>query len=348
MRFLAAVEVDQARGTWLDPVRGAVRLVDYAEAWIGSRTVAGRPLAPRTRANYSSLLALHIAPGLGGLPLADVTPERVRLWHAGVSMVGATTAAQAYRFLHTVLATATAEGTYATNPCRLRGAGQAHAAERPLLTAPDVEQLTAAMPEHLRPLVLLGYWAALRLGELVALERGDLDLNPAAGTGTVRVERAAGEVANRQVIGEPKAHSRRTVHLPAGVARALAEHLERSPAGLPTARVFTRLDGAPLRHWDVQRYWKRARVEAGLPTARLHDLRHGGLTLAAQGGATLREVMRRAGHASSAAAMRYQHAADDRDRDLAARLEAVAERHTRSVGARSGHAKVIAHPTTSA
>jgi len=52
------------------------------------------------------------------------------------------------------------------------------------------------------------------------------------------------------------------------------------------------------------------------------------------------------GHASSAAAMRYQHAADDRDRELAARLEAVGEGHTRSVRARGGHAEVIAHPAS--
>ena len=51
-----------------------------------------------------------------------------------------------------------------------------------------------------------------------------------------------------------------------------------------------------------------------------HDLRHAGLTLSAQAGATLAEVMRRAGHSSSAAALRYQHAADRRDAVIAARL----------------------------
>lgn len=42
-----------------------------------------------------------------------------------------------------------------------------------------------------------------------------------------------------------------------------------------------------------------------------------GLTWSAATGATVAELMRRAGHASPAAALRYQHATDDRDKALA-------------------------------
>lgn len=343
--FLAGVETDQARGTWLDPERGAVRLAAYARAWLETRTVAGRPLRPRTRANYQGLLDRHIAPRLGALSLDEITPERVRLWYAEVSNVGATTAAQAYRVLHAILRTATDEGTYARNPCRLRGAGQAKAAERPLLSVEDVEALAAAMPAHLRALVHLGYWAALRLGELIALERRDLTLDVALGSGTVRVERAQQDVDGVPLVGPPKAESIRTVNLPPPAVAALAEHLAARPTGLPTARVFTRASGLPLRHYDVHRQWGRARVAAGLPDARPHDLRHAGLTLAAQAGATLAEVMRRAGHSSPAAALRYQHAADDRDRDLAARLTATAESRRPPPMARSWHAEVVDLPS---
>jgi len=112
----------------------------------------------------------------------------------------------------------------------------------------------------------------------------------------------------------------RTVHLPAPTVAALTAHLADRPAGLPTARVFTRPTGLPLRAFDVHRHWGRARVAVGLPELHVHDLRHAGLTLAAQTGATLAEVMRRAGHSTSRAALLYQHAAEDRDRDLAARM----------------------------
>lgn len=78
----------------------------------------------------------------------------------------------------------------------------------------------------------------------------------------------------------------------------------------------------------------------GLLKARIHDLRHAGLTLAAQSGATLAEVMRRAGHTTSRAALLYQHAAEDRDRDLAARLSDVRPSQIATVRARRGHGPV--------
>jgi lambda repressor-like predicted transcriptional regulator len=49
------------------------------------------------------------------------------------------------------------------------------------------------------------------------------------------------------------------------------------------------------------------------------------LTLAAATGATTVELMHRAGHSSSVAAMRYQHATKDRDRIIADALGAIAK-----------------------
>lgn len=46
--------------------------------------------------------------------------------------------------------------------------------------------------------------------------------------------------------------------------------------------------------------------------------------MAAATGASTAEPMRRAGHVSPAAALRYQHATEDRDRVLADALEALA------------------------
>jgi hypothetical protein len=66
-------------------------------------------------------------------------------------------------------------------------------------------------------------------------------------------------------------------------------------------------------------------------------------------GASVAELMHRGGHASPAAALRYQHATADRDRAIAEALAALAEpgdvtpiravhrRGSRSVGSRLGH-----------
>ena len=66
-----------------------------------------------------------------------------------------------------------------------------------------------------------------------------------------------------------------------------------------------------------------AREAAGRKDLRWHDLRHTGAVLAAQTGATLAELMGRLGHTTPGAAMRYQHAAADRDAEIARRLSAM-------------------------
>ncbi|MGH8987866.1 MAG: hypothetical protein ACRDXC_04605 [Acidimicrobiales bacterium] len=90
------------------------------------------------------------------------------------------------------------------------------------------------------------------------------------------------------------------------------------------APVLVGVLGDPVLPGVLQAAWNRARVKVERPDLRLHDLRHSGLTLAAMQGATTRQLMRRAGHASPAAALRYQHATEGHDRDLAEALSASA------------------------
>ena len=58
---------------------------------------------------------------------------------------------------------------------------------------------------------------------------------------------------------------------------------------------------------------------------RVHDLRHSGAVLAAATGATLAELMGRLGHSTPQAALRYQHVAGGRDREIAALLSKLAD-----------------------
>ena len=58
---------------------------------------------------------------------------------------------------------------------------------------------------------------------------------------------------------------------------------------------------------------------------RFHDLRHPSLTWAAAQGATIAELMHRAGHASPHAAMLYQHATKDRAHAVAEAMATLAK-----------------------
>jgi Phage integrase family len=58
---------------------------------------------------------------------------------------------------------------------------------------------------------------------------------------------------------------------------------------------------------------------------RFHDLRHTAATLAAASGTSLKALMARIGHASAAAALRYQHVIDGQDAEIVGYLERFGE-----------------------
>ncbi len=96
--------------------------------------------------------------------------------------------------------------------------------------------------------------------------------------------------------------------------------LERFTGSGPDAWLFPGSAGNPINPRTLERRWDVARRAVGRPDLHLHDLRHSGLTWAAASGASVAELMRRGGHATSAAALRYQHATEDRDAAIAAAL----------------------------
>jgi integrase len=74
-------------------------------------------------------------------------------------------------------------------------------------------------------------------------------------------------------------------------------------------------------------------VQAGLPAGfHFHDLRHTGNNLAAASGASTRELMHRMGHGSMRAALIYQHATGERDREIANALQFRIERELKEMG----------------
>jgi len=307
-----------ARGTWIDPKVAKVTLGTFAKTWLAGR----HDLAVRTAELYEHLLDRHILPTFGKTPLSRVTPSAVRSWHAGIALEHPTTAAKAYRLLSQVCRAAVTDRVLAENPCRVKGAAAEHAPERPIASIAEVGALTDAMPDHLRAAVLLAAWCQLRRGELLGLRRRDIDLLhgtlTVAQTRTVTMSGATLEKAPKTDAGA------RTVAIPANVLPVLTRHLERFTGPDPEALILVGEKGGPIRPQVLETAWQRARASIGRPELRLHDLRHSGLTWSAATGASIAELMRRAGHASPAAALRYQHATDDRDRALAAALAGLA------------------------
>ncbi|HJT90990.1 MAG TPA: site-specific integrase [Mycobacterium sp.] len=318
-RWLSNVETEQARGGWIDPRAGEIPLETYAAEWLETKV----RLAPRTREIYDTQLRLHINPSLGRVNLVDISPEDVRGWYADlVAERGASVAAKAYVRLKQILAQAVNDDRIAKSPCRIANGGAEHHAEQRFATLPQLYKLADAVPERYRALVLTAGLGGLRIGELAALRRKDVDLiNRSIHVRRKRVRLASGEV----IEGDPKSEAgRRVVALPDTLVLELEKHMRKFTDDRATVYVFTSQQKSALdRSTFRKRVWLPATKKVGLTGLRFHDLRHTAGTLAARTGATTKELMARLGHASPRAAMIYQHATADRDEQIAAGLAAM-------------------------
>jgi integrase len=193
-----------------------------------------------------------------------------------------------------------------------------------MMATTEVLQLAAAIEPRLRCLVLLGGFGGLRTGELLGLQRRDIDLCH----GTVTVVRQSHEITGLgRIVTAPKSDAGyRTVALPCVVLVALEEHLRDYVEDAADAPVFTRPSGLPLRRADLSQARKDACRALGLTGVRPHDLRHHAATVIARNpNVTLRELMVAIGHSSPVAALRYQHATAERSKAIASYLDDVIE-----------------------
>lgn len=310
--WLVRKEAEILDGRWQDPNQ-KVLFGEYAMAWIKERGYAAT-----TRERNGIALRLHVMPTFRHSAISEITTAHVRRWHASLieAGVGEATVAKAYQVLRAIMNTAVDDGLIPRNPCRIKGAGTAKAAERPHLTVAEVYRLAESVPPHFRVLVLLAAFTGLRFGELAALQRHDVDLHRR----TVAVRRTQVETRSQGLlIKAPKSNAGiRTVVFPASLADELASHLATYSEPGRTGLVFVGQRGGTLRRNNVRRIWLPALRKAGLPgNVHFHDLRHTGNMLAATGGATTRELMHRMGHSSVRAALIYQHLVNGRDHAIA-------------------------------
>jgi integrase len=292
---------------------------EYAEQWL-----AQRDLKDRTREHYRKLLDQHLLKAsLASMPLSSITSDDVRNWYTRFGAKTPTLRAHCYGLLRTIMATALSDGKIKITPCVIRGAGTAKRVKkiRPA-TLDELEIITAAMPDQYQAMILLASWCALRFGELTELRRMDVDLADEV----IRVRRAVVLTTEGFKQTSPKSDAGiRDVAIPPHLLPALEDHLARRVGKERDALLFGAKRGGYLAEGTLFRHFRKAREAADRPDLRFHDLRHSGAVLAAHTGATLAELMARLGHSSPAAAMRYQHAAQGRDREIAALLSKLAD-----------------------
>lgn len=335
-RWLAAEEDLISRGVWTPPeIRAAKPKAPTVGAWISkvidrraNRT--RRPLAQTTIDLYRKDYRLRISEPLGAVLLTDLTPAMVAAWWHGLPSTP-TQNARAYALLRSAMSDAVEDELIERNPCRLKEAGKptpAHTGEA--ITVPELFTYLEAVPESRRLPLMIAALCGLRSGEVRGLRRRDIDL----GGRTLHVEQAVSRVRAdghhwEWRIAPPKtAAGVRTVALPDMMIGPLRAWLKKAPAGRDSL-LFTATDKrSPMIDTTLRDAHKRGREAIGRPALTIHDLRRTAATLAAQGGATTKELMRLLGHTTVSVAMLYQVADEERDRARAARLDATIKKAT--------------------
>lgn len=311
---LEAVLTDIRRGEWFDATKGETRFSEFVPLYLEKRE--GDGLSPGTLRNYASLWKTQLLPTFGTKKLNQVTVRMVDLWWSKNSK-HPVNRRNAYFLLSNIMKTAVRWGYIQTTPCMVENAGRDVAVMRPTWSMNDFRSVVEHLDDEMQTVAWLILCAHLRVSEMAGLNMGDYD----ATTAVLRVERQDSEIGKRH-LKSTKTRQKRSITVLEPGASMLANHLKRHP-GLKLAPMFLGSHGARLSAGRFRDAWEAACEVAGVENFHVHDLRHIGLTLVAQAGATQREIQARGGHASITAAARYQHATVERDKEVAARASAL-------------------------
>lgn len=248
---------------------------------------AERTLKPKTAAEYKRLAEKVILPALGERLIATLDIGQVEDWHAAVP--GAVQANRALAVLSAALAYAVNRRLISSNPCR--GLHRNKERNREFFYTPAqtkaILAAAAALGSPEAKAISLALLTGARPGEL-------LDARP--------------EWRQGSVLQLPDSKTgARTIFL-SGAACAILDNLP------------IRQDGRYFQPGlNLRRTWERTVKTAGVPVARLYDLRHTFASSALAAGVSLAVIGQMLGHRKAQTTMRYIHLAPD------AGLEAVAK-----------------------
>jgi integrase len=266
--FAATVIADVHRGDYLDPQLGRLTFSEFAERWQATRG----HLAQATRDQDRHYLGWLILPTFGSRPVASIRPSEVEGWLSRLEAAPATKA-KALQKLAAVLRVAQRDGALKTNPCDgVRRPRPRPVREGRALTEAEVSAVLGAA-EQVDPSMAAMVWlmarAGLRIGEVLALRRADIDL--AGGKLAVR-----GSMSRREGVRPTKGRDgHRVIPIGPDLRDRLRVHLSAQRVASLDGALFVGARGARVAYdnWRC-RTWNRIVEVAGVGDLHPHDLRH--------------------------------------------------------------------------
>jgi integrase len=307
-KWLDAQLASLLRGEHVAPKDAKLTVGEWCDKWL-----AGYGTRRKSTVRQAEVHIKIIKAHFDAVPLSAVRPSDVRAWTSALKAEGRADSYvyALYSRLSQLFTDAVHDGIVARNPCSRRtspGMGK----QRPYVaTTKQIWALYDAVPAGVRPAILLGAHAGLRLAEAAALRVEDVDF--ATGLLSPMV----------QWVDEPlkSEKSRTPIPIPKVMTHLLAEAVR-----VGNGRTLVDDEcGNPAGPWTIERAVRAARERVGLPEGfRFHDLRHYFASLLIASGLDVKVVQARLRHASAKTTLdTYGHLWPDRDDSSRAAVAAV-------------------------
>jgi len=274
---------------------------DFLKNWLAGKELAQ---AKHTGLRYKTTVNAFIQ-NLGKrstMPLSAIGSRDIENFrNARLKLVGASTVTDDLKIIRTAFNRARKQGAIILNPCEAVDFPKSESQAREAFTTSEVAALLAVAPPEWKTVILLGFYAGLRIGDAVRLDWQAVDFSKGLLTfkaqKTKRIESLPMHLKLRRhlekIAGDtggavsPKL-ARQSVAGRSGLSRQFLDIVNEAGLGAPEAK---KLDG------------NRRRFTAKT----FHSLRHGFVSAMANQGVSKELRMKLAGHTTEAVADTYSH-----------------------------------------
>ncbi len=317
-----------------------LKLADFVPMYL---EVKKGSLSPRIHVEYEKTLNKVIIPTLGHIKLSELRPAHVQAFVNQLqgdvrrkkdgsldvenTKISPATIRRKLTVLQSVLTQAVKLGLISQNPA------DSKRLTLPKVTTPKIEifskQAAAKMlecledePLQFQVLVQLAIMSGCRAGELCALKFSDFDYD----TCKMTVERSAYKITGQPIaIKPPKDYEVRTITLNPHcieLVKLLQAEKRREAQRLGTywkggEWLFAQADGEIMHPHTPTAKFRKFLAKHNLPHKKFHALRHSSATLLLYGGANIKTVQQRLGHADIVTTNKYLHAVQEADEQAA-------------------------------
>ena len=275
-------------------------------------------LREHTMRTKKYIVELKILPYFGNKRVNDITAADIRQWQNELIKIG-----YSPTYLKTINNQLSAIFNYAvryydlkSNPCAKAGSmGKSKAEEMDFWTGEEFRRfIDSVMNKRLSYMAFMTlYWTGMRLGELLALNPKDVDLEKR----TISIIKSYQRLGKKDVITPPKTpKSKRVITIPEFLAADIKDYMDSLYDLQENDRLF------PITKYYLEHEMQRGIKESGVKRIRVHDLRHSHASMLIELGFSPLEIANRLGHEKVETTLNtYAHLYPNKQTKLAERLD---------------------------